>query len=164
MRSDMRFPPRLRWTTWREVFDQWPADFRTAIAAIPQHEQDHGLKSLEIGTIDNRAADAPRRHQPRTGQDGQMRGHRVLRHHERLGDVAGCEPIRFVLRQQPEHVEPGRLGKRRQCKNGFFGFHISRLIDILWRVNLTEKAVSATISILLEIRLTGLDLRERMAS
>src|SRR3954466_1133229 len=132
MRSDMRFPPCLWRTTRREVFDQWPADFGAAVAAIPQHEQDHGLKRLEIGTIDNRAADAPCCHQPCTGEDGQMRRHGVLRHGERLGDVAGCKPVWLVLRQQAEHIETGRLSKGGERQNGLFRFHISRLMDISW--------------------------------
>ena len=49
-----------------------------------------------------------------------MRRHGVLRHGECLGDVAGSEPVGLVLRQQPKHVETGRLGKRGQRENGFF--------------------------------------------
>ena len=100
--------------------DHRHADFGTAVAAIPQHEQHHRLKCLEIGAVDDRAAEAPRRHEPRAGQDSQMRRHGVLRHRERLGDVTGGKPPRLVLRQQAKHVEPGRLSKRRQRQNGLF--------------------------------------------
>ena len=37
-----------------------------------------------------------------------------------FGDVAGGEPIGFVLRQQPKHLEAGRLGKRGERENGLF--------------------------------------------
>ena len=64
-----------------------------------------------------------------------MRRHGVLRHPECLGDVTGSEPLRLVLRQQAKHVESGRLGKRRQREDSLFGFHISRVMDILEIVN-----------------------------
>ena len=85
-----------------------------------QHEQHYGLKAREIGAVDDRAAEALRRHQSRAGQDRQMRRHGVLRHRQRLGDIAGREPLRLVLHQQPEHVEPRRLRQRGERENGLF--------------------------------------------
>ena len=64
-----------------------------------------------------------------------MRRHGVLRHPECLGDITGSEPLRLVLRQQAKHVEPGRLGKRRQREDSLFRIHISRVMDILEIVN-----------------------------
>src|SRR5882757_5250602 len=97
-------------TTGREAFDQRRADFRPAVAAVFQHEQHDSLKARQIGTIDNRAAESPGRYQPRAGQDRKMRRHGVLRHRQRLGDVAGREPLRLVPHQQPEHIQPGSAG------------------------------------------------------
>ena len=93
-----------------------------------------------------------------------MRRHGILRHRECLGDVAGREPFRLVLRQQAKHVEARRLRKGGERQDGLFRFHISRLIDILLPVNAEEGEVAAHISILLEIRLTGLDWRESMST
>ena len=49
-----------------------------------------------------------------------MRRHGVLRDRERPGDVAGREAFRFMLHQQPEDVQPGRLGQRGERENGVF--------------------------------------------
>src|SRR5437764_15293906 len=95
--SCMRFLPRLTRTERREVFNQWPADFGAPVAAIPQHEEHDGLERLDIGAVDDRTAEALRRHQPRAGQDSQMRRHGVLRHRECLGAVTGTDPLRLVL-------------------------------------------------------------------
>src|SRR5215207_6453267 len=93
--SDTRFPLCLWYAARLKAFNHRGADFRAAVAAVPQHKQDHGLKGLEIGAVNNRAAEALRRHQPRPGQDRQMRRHGILRHGECLGDVAGSESFRF---------------------------------------------------------------------
>src|SRR5436305_12124633 len=39
----------LRRTTRRQVFDQRRADLGSSAAAIPEHEQHHGLKPRQIG-------------------------------------------------------------------------------------------------------------------
>ena len=62
---------------------------------------------------------------------------------ECLCDVAGGEPIGFVLSQQPKHLKAGRLGKRGESENGLFRFHISRFIDILRPVNLNGRCACA---------------------
>ena len=62
-----------------------------------------------------------------------MGGHGVLRHRNRPRDIAGCEPVGFVLDQQPENSEPRRLSERGERENGLLLFHISRIIEILTR-------------------------------
>ena len=49
-----------------------------------------------------------------------MRGHGVLRDRERLGDVAGREPLRLVPGEQSKYVQPGRLSQRCEGENGVF--------------------------------------------
>src|SRR5882757_790236 len=107
-------------TTRREVFDQRRADFRPSVATIPEHEQHDLLEARQIGAIDNRAAEPLRRYQLCPRQDRKMRGHGVLRYRQRLRDVASCEAVRFVLHQELEHIQPGRLRQRGECENGVF--------------------------------------------
>src|SRR5450432_3740542 len=126
--------PWLR-TTRRETFNQRRADFRAPVAAIPQKEQHHGLKTRQIGAIHDSAAEPLRRHQSRAGQDRKMRRHGILRDRQCLGYIACRKALRFVLHQQPEHIEPGRLRERRQRENDLFGFHISRVMDLWLPVN-----------------------------
>ena len=117
IRSHMGFPLRLRRATGCQVFDQRCADFRPSIAAILQHEQHHGLKRTEIGAIDDRAAEPLRGHQPGAGQDRKMGRHGVLRDRQRTGDVARGKPVRLVLHQQAENIQPGRLGQRGESED-----------------------------------------------
>ena len=49
-----------------------------------------------------------------------MRRHGVLRDRERLGDVAGREPLRLVPGEQSKYVQPGRLSQRCEGENGVF--------------------------------------------
>ena len=41
-----------------------------------------------------------------------MGRHGVLRDRQRTGDVARGKPVRLVLYQQAENIQPGRLGQR----------------------------------------------------
>src|SRR5262245_51414995 len=154
VRSGIGFSLPLRWTTRREAFNQRRADFRSAVAAIIQHEQHHRLKAREIGAVDNRTADAARGDEPGARQHGEMRGHRVLRNGELLGDLASREPLGLVFDEQPENLQPGGLRKRGQCKDGGFGFHISRLMDISASLSIPN-GMATRISIILEIPLTA---------
>ena len=61
-----------------------------------------------------------------------MRRHGVVGHVHAARDLAGRQAVRLVLHQEPEHLETGRLGKRREGKNGLICVHMSRLLDI-WR-------------------------------
>ena len=91
--SDTGFPLRLGRTTWRQILDQWRADFGTAIAAIPEHEQHDLTQMRKLGPVNDRAAETLGRNQAGTRQHGQMRRHRVLRHGQRFRDIAGGEPF-----------------------------------------------------------------------
>ena len=51
-------------------------------------------------------------------QNRQMRRHGVVRHREILRDVAGRQPFRFMLDQQAEDIEPGRLRERGEGEDG----------------------------------------------
>jgi DNA-binding transcriptional ArsR family regulator len=63
-----------------------------------------------------------------------MRGHGVLRDRQRTGDVARGKPVRPVLHQQAEYIQPGRLGQRGKSENDLLSFHISRITDISFAV------------------------------
>ena len=70
------------------------------------------------------------------GQNTEMRRHGVVGHRQVPRDLAGGQAIRLVLNQQPEDIEPGRLGERREYENGLFWFHMSRIDDI-WKCGKT---------------------------
>jgi hypothetical protein len=66
----------------------------------------------------------------RTGENGEMRRHGVLRHSHEAGEFARRNAFRFSLDQQPEGVQPRRLGERGEGGDCFRIIHISRLSDI----------------------------------
>lgn len=79
-----------------------------------------------------------------------MSRERILRNLEESGQIAGRETFRFVLDQRAERLKPGALGERGEREDCLFVFHISRLMEIIRRVN----PASVIISNILEIRLT----------
>src|SRR3984957_1231782 len=78
-----------RQTARRQFLNQRRADFGTPLTAVPQHEQDDLTQMRKLGPVDDRAAEALGRNQTGARQHGQMRRHRVLRHGQRAGDIAG---------------------------------------------------------------------------
>src|ERR1700712_326707 len=60
----------------------------------------------------------------------QMKGERCRGQVQPVTDAAGRQPLRPGLNQQPEHIEPGVLGKCR--KRGYCGsfLHISMVLEI----------------------------------
>src|ERR1700712_2201040 len=60
----------------------------------------------------------------------QMKGERCRGQVQPVTDAAGRQPLRPGLNQQPEHIEPGVLGKCR--KSGYCGsfLHISMVLEI----------------------------------
>ena len=59
-----------------------------------------------------------------------MRRQRVLGDLQQSGEVAGSEAIGLVPDQRPEGLQTGRLGQGGERQDGFFGFHISRFMEI----------------------------------
>jgi DNA-binding transcriptional ArsR family regulator len=66
-----------------------------------------------------------------------MRRERVLRDLQQPGKIARSETIRLVPDQRPEGLKTGRLGQGGEGQDGFFGFHISRLMEV-WRLRQSE--------------------------
>ena len=113
----------------RQRIDKRGANIRVTAAAIPEQEGRDLSQVVEISPIDDRAAASLGSDHPSPGEDAQVPGHGVVWDGELAGDVAGRKPIRFVLHQQPEHVETGGLGKSRENENGAVCFHMSRCIE-----------------------------------
>ncbi len=58
-----------------------------------------------------------------------MGGHRVVRHGEPPGDLAGGQPLGLVRDKQLERIEPGRLRESRQAEDHLFPVHLSIIYD-----------------------------------
>src|ERR1700722_4065443 len=108
-----------RRTARRQILDQRLADFGTAATAIPEHEQHDAAKMRKLGPVNDRAAETLSRNQAGTRQHGQMRRHRVLRHGQRAGDIAGGQSLGLMMDKKPKSFEPGRLRQGSQRQNGF---------------------------------------------
>lgn len=99
----------LRRAARHGVLGHQVAELRMSVAAVLDQQRDQGPHAFDIRTIDDGAALARRAKETRPHQNGQMRGERVVRCADGLGDHVGSNADRFVLHQQPEDRQPGRL-------------------------------------------------------
>src|SRR5258708_19026612 len=90
-----------RRTTRRQILYQRPADFGTAVTAIPEHEQHDLTQMRKRCPINDRTAETLRRDQTGTRHHGQMRRHRFWRHGQSPGDIAGRIPLGLLTDTQP---------------------------------------------------------------
>ena len=148
---------------WRaaglKAIDDRLANFRPAAAAIPQQEDRNVAEFGEVGAVDDRAAVPLGGHQTRARQDRQMRRERVLRYLQQARELASRKAVGLVPDQRPERLQPGRLRQGGEGENSFFGFHISRLMEMLRSrqsgISRVCLAQGIDISNILEIQLTG---------
>jgi hypothetical protein len=113
-----------------EIGDERRADVRATTAAVFKQEQSNFTKPQEIRTVDDRAALTLSNDQTRAGENRKMRRHGVLRHSHEPGQFPGGNAFWLPLDQQPEGVQPRRLGERGKGCDCFHIIHNSRLLDI----------------------------------
>ena len=116
--------------TGLQAFDDRSADVRPAAAAIPKEEDSNVPEFGEVGAVDDRAAVSLGDHETRARQDRQMGRKRVRRDFQLPCKVAGRKAVRLVPDQRPERLQASRLGQRDELEDSFFGFHISRCMEI----------------------------------
>ena len=118
-------------------------------------------QSCNRNTVDDRAAASFGRDQIGARKNCQVSRQRVLRHFQLAREIAGGEPIRLVLDENAERLQPRRLRERGKRQYGLFVIHISRFMEVLLSPSI-EKRCPFHISKLLEIRLTGRGPRYRL--
>ena len=114
----------------RQIGDQRRAQLRPAAAAILDEEARQSPDSFELGAVDDGAALPLGIDQPGAGQDGEMRRHRVVGNVHAARDLARRQAIGLALHQEPKHIQPCRLGERRESEDSPICVHMSRLLDI----------------------------------
>jgi hypothetical protein len=114
-----------------EIVDQRRADFRLPVAAVVQQKEHQLAHRLQLDTVDQAPAVTFAGNQAGAAQDGEMRGHGVVRHVQPAGNLACRQAVRLLLHKQPEDIQPGRLRQRGQGVEGILAFHVSRHIDIV---------------------------------
>ena len=102
------------------------ADIGAAATAVFKQEQSNLAEPTRC-SVDDRAALTFANDQTRAGENGEMRRHGVLRHSHEAGEFPGRNAFGFFLDEQPEGIQPRRLGERREGGDGFRIIHISRL-------------------------------------
>ena len=110
------------------------ANFWSPAAAIPEQENGYVSKPDQVRAVDDRAAMPLGANQPGAGQDRQMSRERILRDLQEAGEFASREALGLVPDQHPESFQTGGLRQRSEGEDGFFGFHISRFMEMYqWR-------------------------------
>lgn len=59
-----------------------------------------------------------------------MRRQRIRRDFQQAGEIAGRKAVGLVPDERSERLQTGRLGQGCKGEDGFFSFHISRLMEI----------------------------------
>ena len=106
------------------------ANFRSPVTAIPEQENSDVSKCDEVCAVDDRAAAAFGADETRPSQNGQMSRERILWDLQQAREFAGCKALGLVPDQHTEGFQAGRLRQCGECKDGFFCFHISRLMEL----------------------------------
>lgn len=142
-----------------QAVDDGIADLGPSAAAITQQENRDIPELRKVGAVDDRAAMPLGGHEACARQDREMGRQCVRRHFEQACEVAGRKAVGLVPNQRPERFQAGRLRQRGEREDGFFGFHISRLMELLAKrqsENPPGHVVGGVvISNILEIRLTA---------
>ena len=113
-----------------QAFDDGIADLRPSAAAIAQQENRDIAEFGEVGAVDDRTAVPLGGHEARARQDREVGRQRVRWHFQQACEVAGRKAVRLVPDKRPEGLQTGRLGQGGQRQDGFFDFHISRLMEL----------------------------------
>lgn len=123
----------LGWATWGQVGDQRVTYLRPPAAAVFEQVAGNCPNRVEAGPIDDQSALPFGLDQSGAREDCKMCRHRVVRHRHVAGNVARRQAMWLMLDEQPEHIEPRRLGHCGEGKDRLFFFHMSRLVDIWTR-------------------------------
>ncbi|MGY4290829.1 hypothetical protein ACVWXO_010095 [Bradyrhizobium sp. LM2.7] len=118
-----------------QAFDDRLANVRPAAAAIPKQEHRNVPEFGEVGAIDDGPALPLGSHEARARQDRQMRRKRIRRDLQLACKISGRDAVGLMSDQRPESLQPGRLRQGREGEDSFFGFHISRFMEIMGYVN-----------------------------
>jgi hypothetical protein len=120
----------IGWAARGEIGDERRAYVGATATAVLKQEQSDFTEPGEIGTVDDRAAVPLPDDQTRAGENGEMRRHGVLRYRHKACHFARRNAFWLPLDQQPEGVQPRRLGERGKGCDCFDIIHNSRLSDI----------------------------------
>jgi hypothetical protein len=104
-------PPPARW--WRHTTTQLGhygrTDFSAAMAAVAHKKPHHGSEALKISSAIHHAPFSAYANETCPHQDGQVRGHGVVRDLTGASDLSGREFVRVRLYETPENLKPGPL-------------------------------------------------------
>ncbi|ODT70909.1 MAG: hypothetical protein ABS75_10850 [Pelagibacterium sp. SCN 63-23] len=99
----------LRRAAGGEFGDEQLAQLRAPAAAVLHEKARDFADAFNDCPVDDGSAVALRLDQAGTGQNREMRRHRILRHLEMARYLAGWQPFRFMLHKETECVEACRL-------------------------------------------------------
>src|SRR5690606_975525 len=97
---------------WGEFGDERLTQLRAPAAAVLHKKACDLADAFNDCPVDDGSAVALRFDQAGTGQDREMRRHRILRHIELSRDLAGWQAFGFMLHKETESVEACRLRQR----------------------------------------------------
>ena len=117
------------------------AQFRLAVAAVLEQEQDQAANRAKLDPADHAAAMPLDRDEACPYQDCQMGGEGVVRDIEPPGDLASRQAVWLLRYQQPDGLKPRGLGKGRKDINGKVLSHMSGRIDKICDSHLTAMAI-----------------------
>src|SRR5208282_141849 len=113
------------------VGNQRSAEVSASPTAIFQQIEGDLPEALEVCPINDGTALSFADNQFRARQDRKMRRHGVLWDLQQTRQLASRNAFRLSRDQQPECLQPGRLGKRSQSGYDLYLIHASRIPD-LW--------------------------------
>ena len=87
-------------------------EFGAATAAICHEKTNEGASAGGIGAIGDRPPFADAAHQPRASKNGDMRGQRVVRTTNSVGESSSRKTVGFTPHQHAEDRQSGRLPQR----------------------------------------------------
>ena len=103
---------RFLWSAARGEFGyQRFAQFRSPAAAVLDQESRYLSHTIDHRPVDDGPALTLGFDEPGACQDGQVRGHRVLRHLKAPSYIASRQTFRPMLHKETERVETRGLGK-----------------------------------------------------
>lgn len=111
-RAGFRFHGFRRTASARDISGNQRAQLRMPIAAVTDQKRDDRAHTVDVASVNDRAAIARTAQQACPDQDGEMRRQCVVGCTDRLGNNTGRYTERFVFDQEPEYSEPGGL---REC-------------------------------------------------
>jgi hypothetical protein len=100
------------------------------LTAVLRQEIEDGLHARVVGRVQDRPPEAPPCHEAGAAQVGQVKRQGRGRDPESRTDLPGRKPQRALAYQDPEELQPGRLGESGEGVDGRLQFHASRNIEM----------------------------------